>query len=53
MQRLWPSSVGYGAATVGLIATSFVYSVVISVLTMIPATQCLKLVGGEGCEAGV
>jgi hypothetical protein len=45
----WPSRPAYGVLTVALMGSSLLYAIVVSVLAMLPATMCLKLVGGDGC----
>ena len=49
-KRAWPSSDAVGHLSIGLLSSTFGYSVTIIVLSMIPSTACLKIVGGEGCE---
>eukprot|EP00747_Dinoflagellata_sp_TGD_P008517 gnl/TRDRNA2_/TRDRNA2_118145_c0_seq1.p1 gnl/TRDRNA2_/TRDRNA2_118145_c0~~gnl/TRDRNA2_/TRDRNA2_118145_c0_seq1.p1 ORF type:complete len:563 (+),score=56.63 gnl/TRDRNA2_/TRDRNA2_118145_c0_seq1:80-1768(+) len=45
----WPHRRCYGIVTLFLVTTTWLYTVSVTVLTMFPETQCLKLVGGSGC----
>ena len=48
-KRSWPSSNALGHFSITLLASTFTYSVTLIVLSMIPSTACLQVVGGEGC----
>ena len=48
-RRTWGQHKRTGQLSIALLLFGFVYSSGITVLTMFPASACLKLVGGEGC----
>lgn len=48
-KRSWPERPLFGVIALGMLAAAFLYSVSLTLLTMFPGTQCLKLVGGAGC----
>lgn len=48
-KRTWSSSTRVGWLNITLLGSTFLYSVSLTFLTMLPATACLKIVGGEGC----
>lgn len=48
-KKEWTKRTEYAAITVSLLAVALMYTVAVDILTMIPATECLKIVGGEGC----
>ena len=42
----------FAYASLALLIPAFVYSLTITLLTMVPEYQCLELVGGDGCDDG-
>jgi len=55
MCRVWRDDIAWRTHRVGafalLVAVSvFCYSVTLLILVLVPATRCLKLVGGQGCH---
>ena len=48
-KRTWSSSPRIGYLSLGLLGSTFLYSVTLTFLAMFPATACLQIVGGEGC----
>ena len=48
-KRTWPSNPRFAYATVIMFSVAFCYTMLVSILTMIPSTMCLEFVGGEGC----
>ena len=51
-KRTWPASPAFAYASLALLIPAFVYSLTITLLTMVPEYQCLELVGGDGCDDG-
>jgi len=45
-----PRGTPYAVASVSLIALAIAYSFTVSMLTVFPATSCLQIAGGEGCD---
>ena len=45
-----PHSYRYAVASVTLIVAALLYALIVDLLGVIPATQCLQLVGGSGCD---
>ena len=50
-KRVWPRRTRY-AISVVLVAVALAYSLTINFLSVSEATQCLRIVGGHGCEEG-
>ena len=50
-KRTWSSSPRVGYLSVAILVATFLYSTTITVLTMMPSTACLKIVGGDGCAS--
>lgn len=48
-KKLWPSRRAYGIATILLISFALFYGVSVDILSMFPATMCLRFAGGDGC----
>eukprot|EP00927_Polykrikos_kofoidii_P086157 TRINITY_DN9574_c0_g1_i5.p1 TRINITY_DN9574_c0_g1~~TRINITY_DN9574_c0_g1_i5.p1 ORF type:complete len:583 (+),score=64.03 TRINITY_DN9574_c0_g1_i5:54-1751(+) len=47
----WPRRQAYGYITIGLLLGASTYSLAVNIMTMIPETSCLQLVGGPGCDS--
>ena len=45
-----PRHYGFALATVGLIGIALVFSLTVSMLSIIPSTSCLEIAGGDGCD---
>ena len=45
-----PRHYGFALATVGLIGIALVFSLTVSILSIIPSTSCLEIAGGDGCD---
>jgi len=50
-KKNWKKRPIYGIITLCLLSVAFVYSLTINFLAMFPSTMCLKLAGGDGCDA--
>ena len=50
-KKNWKKRPIYGIATLCLLSVAFIYSLTFNFLAMFPSTMCLKLAGGDGCEA--
>jgi len=48
-----PSGRIFAIVTVGIVAAGTTYSLIISLLSVIPSTSCLPIAGGSGCEEGL
>ena len=48
--RTWPRRTRYAVISVVLVAVALAYSLTINFLSVSEATQCLRIVGGHGCE---
>lgn len=51
-KRAWPTRPAFAYASLALLLPAFVYSLALTLLTMLPEYQCLEIVGGTGCDAG-
>ena len=49
-KRAWPVRPVFGVVALALLGAAFLYSVSVTLLTMVPSTACLEFVGGEGCD---
>ena len=49
-KRMWPRRTRYAVISVVLVAVALAYSLTINFLSVSEATQCLRIVGGHGCE---
>ena len=49
-KRVWPRRTRYAVISVVLVAVALAYSLTINFLSVSEATQCLRIVGGHGCE---
>jgi len=49
-KKSWPRHWLYGVLTILLLSCSFLYALSVNVLSMFPATMCLKYAGGSGCD---
>lgn len=45
-----PSSRNFAIITVGIVAAGTTYSLIISLLSVLPSTSCLPIAGGGGCD---
>mmetsp|Transcript_14307 Transcript_14307/g.42693 ORF Transcript_14307/g.42693 Transcript_14307/m.42693 type:complete len:588 (+) Transcript_14307:318-2081(+) len=51
-KKRWEKKDAYAYVSVILISGGLVYSVTVNFLAMFPATMCLKIAGGDGCDDG-
>ena len=49
-KRMWPRRTRYAVISVVLVAVALAYSLTINFLSVSEATQCLRIVGGHGCD---
>jgi hypothetical protein len=49
-KRTWPRRTRYAVITVVLVGVALLYSLTINFLSISERTQCLRIVGGHGCE---
>eukprot|EP00927_Polykrikos_kofoidii_P063260 TRINITY_DN5807_c0_g1_i1.p1 TRINITY_DN5807_c0_g1~~TRINITY_DN5807_c0_g1_i1.p1 ORF type:complete len:569 (+),score=57.30 TRINITY_DN5807_c0_g1_i1:82-1788(+) len=49
-KRLWGHRLWYGVVSIVVLSVLFTYMVSMNVLTILPQTRCLQIVGGEGCS---
>ncbi|KAL1527580.1 hypothetical protein AB1Y20_008967 [Prymnesium parvum] len=49
-KRVWAHHNNYAVASVMLIGSALVYSLMVNMLSMFPETMCLKFAGGGGCD---
>ena len=45
-----PSSISFAIGTIAILSVASLYSIVINLLTVFPATSCLEIAGGDGCS---
>lgn len=49
-KKEWPYRLRYAVIATVVLSGTFLYSVTLTILTVIPQTMCLKIVGGPGCH---
>lgn len=50
-KRSWPRKNAYGAFAMVLLIVGLGYCLLVDVLSMLPATMCMRLAGGSGCHS--
>jgi len=50
-KRKWEKRDAYAYYAVSLVAVGLVYSTTVNFLAMFPSTMCLRIAGGDGCDA--